>query len=82
MARRVALRYLLVGVVLTTWFITFPRTVSAQYLDPGAGSMVVQLLAAGLVGVAAVLKVYWGRIKQWLSRAGKPRADPSDPGEG
>ena len=38
-----------------------------NYLDPGSGSLLVQLLAAGLLGTAGVmLKMFWGRIKAFL----------------
>ena len=33
------------------------------YFDPGAGSMLLQALAAGMIGVA----VFWKRIKNMLS---------------
>ena len=36
------------------------------YLDPGAGSMLGQLAAAGFAGVAVLLRLYWGRIKARL----------------
>ncbi len=32
------------------------------YLDPGTGSMVLQLLLAGLAGVLVVLKLFWHKI--------------------
>lgn len=35
----------------------------AQYLDPGAGSIVIQAIVAGVLGVATVLKLYWSKIK-------------------
>ena len=46
------------------------------YLDPGAGSMILQALAGGLAGFAVVGKLYWGRIKRTL-RIGRsnPAAD-------
>ena len=38
-----------------------------NYLDPGSGSLLVQLLAAGLLGgVGILLKMFWGRIKAFL----------------
>jgi len=40
----------------------------AQYLDPGAGSIVVQAVIAGVLGVATVVKLYWGKIKGLLRR--------------
>ncbi len=38
-----------------------------NYLDPGSGSLLVQLLAAGLLGgIGIVLKMFWGRIKAFF----------------
>ncbi len=33
------------------------------YLDPGSGSMMLQLLLAGLTGIGVALRVYWRRIR-------------------
>ena len=33
------------------------------YLDPGSGSMLLQLLLGGVAGIAAVGKLYWEQIK-------------------
>ena len=38
------------------------------YLDPGTGSLVLQLLAGGIAGAAAFVKFRWGTIKGWLQR--------------
>jgi hypothetical protein len=32
------------------------------YLDPGTGSMVLQLLLGGIAGAAIVIKLYWQRF--------------------
>lgn len=40
------------------------------YLDPGAGSMLLQILLGGLAGVAVILKLFWHRIKAFF-RMGK-----------
>ncbi len=32
------------------------------YIDPGTGSYIFQLLLAGLLGAAYVLKVYWMKV--------------------
>lgn len=38
-----------------------------NYLDPGSGSLLVQLLAAGLLGSIGILvKLFWGRIKAFF----------------
>lgn len=38
------------------------------YLDPGTGSMVVQVILGGLVGGLALMKVYWKRLKALVLR--------------
>lgn len=48
-----------------------PCTAPAQYLDPGAGSIILQAVLAVVVGVAAGVKVYWGKISAFLSRRSK-----------
>ncbi len=45
------------------------------YLDPGTGSMVVQMLLGGLAGVLVIGKLYWARIKALLGRRGAPDAN-------
>lgn len=39
-----------------------PAAAHAQYLDPGASSIIVQSIVAGVVAVAAVVKVFWWKI--------------------
>ena len=53
-----------------------PRTASA-YIDPGAGSFVVQAVIAMFAGVAVVGRLYWGKIKKFLGM-GSPE-DKDDP---
>ncbi len=38
-------------------------TPAYAYLDPGTGSMLVQLLLGGFAGVLVVGKLYWHRLK-------------------
>ena len=45
------------------------------YLDPGTGSMVIQMVLAGIVGVLATIKIYWTRIRSLFG--GKPPAKKS-----
>jgi hypothetical protein len=54
------------------------------YLDPGAGSIVVQAVVAGAAGVAVVLKLGWRRLISRIVRRGlsEPEAPPvTDPQE-
>lgn len=32
------------------------------YLDPGTGSMILQLILGGAAGVAVILKLFWNRL--------------------
>jgi hypothetical protein len=48
------------------------------YLDPGSGSMMLQLLLGGVVGVAAILKLYWSAFVG-LFRRKKHQADSMPP---
>ena len=42
------------------------------YLDPGAGSMLAQLAAAGFAGVVVLVRMYWSRIVAKLKGEKKP----------
>ena len=39
------------------------------YIDPGYGSLLLQLLFGGFVGAAAIAKLYWRRIRDRLRGA-------------
>jgi hypothetical protein len=41
------------------------------YLDPGSGSMILQILAGGVAAVAVTAKLYWDRLLKFL-RIRKP----------
>ena len=36
------------------------------YIDPGSSSMILQIIAGGLAGVAVTAKLYWARILRFL----------------
>ena len=36
------------------------------YLDPGTGSMALQILMASILGFIFTLKTYWGKLKGFL----------------
>ena len=58
------------AVVIATMFL-FVSSLSGElhaYLDPGTGSMVVQVILGGLVGGLALVKVYWKRLKALVLR--------------
>lgn len=51
-----------------------------NYLDPGSGSLLVSLLAGGLLGgVLILLKTFWGRLKAFFR--GEPYIPPTPQAE-
>jgi hypothetical protein len=51
-------------------------TIVFGYLDPGSGSMLVQLLVGGLAGIAVTGKLYWRRIlRLFRIRKDEPELD-------
>ncbi len=47
------------------------------YLDPGSGSIVVQVLIAGLMAAGIVVKVFWKKIKALFNRQAAKHEDAS-----
>ena len=45
------------------------------YLDPGTGSMLVQLLVGGVAAAGVAVKLYWHRLLR-LFRIRKPEPEP------
>lgn len=56
-------------VTVASLVVTFtPLAAEAQYLDPGAGSIIVQAVIAVAVGVSATVKLYWHKISPFFKR--------------
>jgi hypothetical protein len=59
-----------IPVSLAVTLLALPLTASdahAQYLDPGAGSIIVQAVIAVTIGAATAAKLYWRRISAFIS---------------
>ena len=55
------------------FLLTFdPSTEASAYLDPGTGSMVLQLLLGGVAGAVVVVKLYWEKVKDFFTREKSP----------
>lgn len=48
------------------------------YLDPGTGSMILQGLIGAVVGGLIALKLYWARLKNFLSSGRSRGSDEND----
>jgi hypothetical protein len=61
------------------WFgLVTPFLRPHAYLDPGSGSFLIQLLIAGLVGAAFLVKAYWKKIKGLFNRSDKQKEEDND----
>ncbi len=47
------------------------------YLDPGSGSMILQIVLGGFAAVGVALKMYWKKITSIFRR---DNGEPADPG--
>jgi hypothetical protein len=56
------------GIAFIFFFLTAEVRLQA-YLDPGAGSMLVQLLLGGVAGIGVILKLSWLRLRAWFTAA-------------
>lgn len=57
-----------------------PRdSLDLAYLDPGAGSFVIQALVATIAGVAVATRAYWTRIKAFFGQAPREEAEAAAP---
>ena len=57
-----------VAVTVAAVALLVPIPAAAQYLDPGAASIIVQAVVAGVVAVAAGVKLYWTKLSGQISR--------------
>lgn len=39
---------------------------SSDYLDPGTGSVILQVILGGVAGVGVIAKMYWHRIAAYI----------------
>ncbi len=48
------------------------------YLDPGSGSMALQVLLGGLAAVLVVVKIYWSRLMKFFGLKKKSEPEATD----
>ena len=59
------LQSLLAFIVLSVLFV--PTDASA-YIDPGTGSYILQIIAAGILGGLFAIKMFWFQVKDFFRR--------------
>ena len=59
----------------------FIQSATHSYLDPGSGSVLIQILLATLLGAGVAIRIFWRNIKAFFT--GKKASDASveDPTE-
>lgn len=48
------------------------------YLDPGTGSMILQGIIGAIAGALVMLRIYWAKIKRFLSPKGAEKSVTKD----
>lgn len=56
------------GVLLSVFLLPLTSQNIHAYIDPGTGSLIIQVLIASFVGGLFLLKVFWGKVKAFLSK--------------
>src|SRR3954464_11817423 len=55
-------------------------TTVLAYLDPGSGSMILQIIAGGVAAVAVTAKLYWNKLLRFLHiKKDEPETASSEP---
>jgi hypothetical protein len=71
-------------VVLVSFLLLWPTSVHA-YIDPGTGSMVLQMIVAGVMAGLYLCKRYWNKIKLLIghvrNRDGTAEMPPDGPSQ-
>ena len=65
------------SLLLVLYFVWLSETQVDAYLDPGSGSMLVQLLLGGVAGAAVIVKLGWQSFRDMFRSSGadKPKSN-------
>ncbi len=50
------------------------------YLDPGNGSLILQLILGALLAIGLTIRIFWSKIKGWFVHK-EPNPVPTDPAD-
>ena len=50
--------------ILIFYIFIFSTSTAHAYLDPGTGSMILQVVLGGIAGIAILGKLFWNRFKE------------------
>jgi hypothetical protein len=61
---------------LLVLFLLLAHSVNAEaYLDPGTGSMMLQVILGGIAAIGVALKLYWHKLRVFLGGGKKEGAE-------
>ncbi len=55
--------------LLAAFSLLISTDTSFAYIDPGSGSMILQVLIASILGILTAVKIYWHKIKSYFSKS-------------
>ena len=64
--------------IFITVLLVLMFTDAMAYLDPGTGSMLLQVILGGVAAVAVAIKLYWHKLRAAFGVAKKEQADDED----
>jgi hypothetical protein len=67
-----------VPILIVIYFVWMSETRVDAYLDPGSGSMLVQLLLGGVAGAAVIMKLGWERFKDMFRSSKAKQTEPNE----
>ena len=56
-----------ISIIFYTFIFISLTNQAHAYLDPGTGSMIIQIVIAGTVGALFTIKTFWSQIKNFIS---------------
>jgi hypothetical protein len=51
------------------------------YFDPGSGSVILQIIMAGLLSGGVLVRIFWKKIKAFFTRNDQSQLEDADPTE-
>ena len=67
--------------VSMTFLATMMPGLAHAYLDPGTGSMLLQIILGGLAGLAVAGKLFWHRVLRFFGITRKKQVDRQEPAQ-
>ena len=67
-----------VPILLVIYLVWMSESRVDAYLDPGSGSMLVQLLLGGVAGAAVIMKLGWERFKDMFRSSKAKQTKPNE----